>query len=71
MLFNEIEGFTEEVVEMADKSGAYIESVLALCEKYNIEPQVAAKMLSKPIIEKIEREGISANILPQVPSLPV
>ena len=71
MLFNEIEGFTEEVVAMAEKSGSYIESVLVLCEKYNIEPQVAAKMLSKPIIEKIEREGISANILPQVPSLPV
>jgi len=71
MLFKEIEGFTEEVVEMAEKSGSYIESVIALCDKYNIEPQVAAKMLSKPIIEKIEREGISANILPQVPSLPV
>ena len=71
MLFKEIEGFTEEVVEMAEKSGSYIESVIALCDKYNIEPQVAAKMLSKPIIEKIEREGISSNILPQVPSLPV
>ena len=71
MLFKEIEGFTEEVVEMAEKSGSYIESVIALCDKYNIEPQVAAKMLSKPVIEKIEREGISANILPQVPSLPV
>ena len=71
MLIKEIEGFTEEVVEMAEKSGSYIESVIALCDKYNIEPQVAAKMLSKPIIEKIEREGISANILPQVPSLPV
>ena len=71
MLFKEIEGFTEEVVLMAEKSGSYIESVLSLCEKYNIEPQVAAKMLSKPIIEKIEREGMSANILPQVPSLPV
>jgi len=71
MLFKEIEGFTEEVVEMAEKSGSYIEAVLELCEKYNIEPQVAAKMLSKPIIEKIEREGMSTNILPQVPSLPV
>ncbi len=71
MLFKEIEGFTEEVVEIAEKSGSYIEAVLELCEKYNIEPQVAAKMLSKPIIEKIEREGMSTNILPQVPSLPV
>ncbi len=71
MLFKEIEGFTEEVVEIAEKSGSYIEAVLELCEKHNIEPQVAAKMLSKPIIEKIEREGMSTNILPQVPSLPV
>ena len=71
MLFKEIEGFTEEVVEMAEKTGSYIEAVLELCEKHNIEPQVAAKMLSKPIIEKIEREGMSANILPQVSSLPV
>ena len=71
MLFKEIEGFTEEVVKMAEKTGSYIEAVLELCEKHNIEPQVAAKMLSKPIIEKIEREGMSANILPQVSSLPV
>jgi hypothetical protein len=71
MLFNEIEGFAEEVVELADKTGSYIDSVLELCIKYNIEPQVAAKMLSKPLIEKIEREGRLTNILPQVPSLPV
>ena len=28
MLFNEIEGFAEEVVELADKTGSYIDSVL-------------------------------------------
>lgn len=49
----------------------YIESVLAVCEEMGIDPEQAAKYLSKPIIEKIRAEGESINLLPTTPKLPV
>ena len=70
MLFQEIEGsFAEEVEKLASTTGSYIDSVIQLCENYNIEPQVAAKMLTKPIVEKIEAEGRESNSLPKVSTL--
>ena len=72
MLFQEIEGsFAEEVEKLASTTGSYIDSVIELCENYNIEPQVAAKMLTKPIVEKIEAEGRESNSLPKVSTLPI
>ena len=72
MLFQEIEGsFAEEVEKLASNTGSYIDSVIELCEKYNIEPQVAAKMLTRPIVEKIEAEGRESNSLPKVSTLPI
>tara|TARA_R110001583_G_scaffold75902_2_gene208466 strand:- start:1780 stop:1998 length:219 start_codon:yes stop_codon:yes gene_type:complete len=72
MLFQEIEGsFAEEVEKLASTTGSYIDSVIQLCENYNIEPQVAAKMLTKPIVEKIEAEGRESNSLPKVSTLPI
>jgi len=44
---------------------SYIDAVIAVCEKYGIEPQVGAKFLSKPIIEKIKAEGQELNLLPK------
>ena len=43
----------------------YIDAILFACEKFEIEPQAAAKFLSKPIIEKIEEEGRKFNMLPK------
>jgi hypothetical protein len=45
--------------------------VLAVFERFGIEPQVAAKFLSKPIIEKIKAEGQELNLLPKKTRLPV
>ena len=45
--------------------GEYIDAVLYICEKSNIEPKVAARYLSKPIIEKIGTEGRDMNLLPK------
>jgi hypothetical protein len=50
---------------------SYIDAVIAVCERYGIEPQVAAKFLSKPIIEKIKAEGQELNLLPKNTKLPV
>jgi len=43
----------------------YIDAILLSCENFDIEPQVAAKFLPKPIIEKIEQEGRKFNMLPK------
>lgn len=72
MLYKEIEeSFLEELEQMAIETGSYIDSVLELCEKYNIEPNVAAKLITRPIKEKIEKEGRESNLLPSVSTLPV
>ena len=50
----------------------YIDSIIMVCEDFEIEPNVAAKFLPKPLIEKIEEEGKRFNMLPKNTSkLPV
>ena len=63
--------FCNEVEQMALKCGSYIEAVLLVCENIEIEPAVAAKLLSLPLIEKIQAEGINFNLLPKKSELPV
>ena len=56
---------------IARHKNGYIESILAVCEELGIDPEQAAKYLSKPIIEKIRAEGESINLLPSTPKLPI
>jgi hypothetical protein len=64
--------FPREVENHVKKySVSYIDGVLAVCERFGIEPQVAAKFLNKPIIEKIKAEGQELNLLPKKSRLPV
>jgi len=64
--------FPKEVETHVEKYGvSYIDAVIAVCERFGIEPQVAAKFLSKPIIEKIKAEGQELNLLPKKSKLPV
>jgi len=66
------EVFSKEVEKYVLKNGGdYIDAVLEVCEKYNMEPQLAAKFLSQPIIEKLHVEGQKTNILPNTAKLPV
>jgi len=74
MIFEENveEIFSKDVENHVIKNGGgYIDAVLELCEKHNIEPQLAAKFLSKPIVEKLHLEGQKTNILPRSSKLPV
>lgn len=64
--------FPKEVENhVANHAVSYIDAVLAVCEQFGIEPQVAAKFLSKPIIEKIKAEGQGLNLLPKKSKLPL
>ena len=65
-LFTNEEDISYQVeLYVRQNGGEYIDAVLYICEKYNIESKVAAKYLSKPIIEKIEVEGTEMNLLPK------
>lgn len=64
--------FPKEVENHVLKYGvSYIDAVLAVSERYGIEPNIAAKFLSKPIVEKIRAEGQDMNLLPKKTKLPI
>ena len=72
MIFEDSDNFASQVEDFVrNNGGGYIEAVLELCEKNNIEPQVAAKFLTQPIIEKLENEGQESNLLPKGARLPL
>tara|TARA_Y100000034_G_scaffold120662_1_gene163856 strand:+ start:485 stop:712 length:228 start_codon:yes stop_codon:yes gene_type:complete len=56
--------FVKSVEDYVKKNGGtYIDAILTICEGFEIEPQIAAKFLTKPIIEKVAVEGIDINLL--------
>jgi len=71
MLTNKIETtdlntLSTEVEKIAlTNGGIYIDAVISVCENHNIDPVIASKFLSKPIVEKIKIEGQKVNLLPK------
>jgi len=57
---NEFIKYIENIV--LDGESGYIAAVIMACEEYEVEPKAAAKFLTKPIIEKIEKEGREYNM---------
>lgn len=50
--------------EVAKRKDGYMDAVLSLCEKLNLDPKYVAKHLSPPITEKIQAEAAALNLLP-------
>ena len=74
MLFNKDaqKKFIKQIESIVEKENSYMDAVLFVCEENNIEPNFAAKYLTRPIIEKIEKEGMEYNLLPKKSSkLPI
>ena len=64
--------FTSLVEEYVYKHDTpYIEAVVGVCEKRDIDPGHVAPLLSKSIKDKIEAEAISLKFLPEVNALPL
>ena len=58
--------FSKEIEHQIEtKKCSYIDSVLFLCEKYNIEPESVKPLITKPIKEKLEAELRERNLLPK------
>jgi hypothetical protein len=63
--------FCSAVLEHAqDDNLGYIEAVIHVSEEFGFGPEMGAKLLSKPIIEKIRIEGEDINLLPKMSQLP-
>jgi hypothetical protein len=50
---------------------SYLDAVVNICESKDIPVESIAKILSKPIIEKIQQEGQDLNFLPKTSKLPI
>jgi hypothetical protein len=57
--------FSKEIEELCknQKDGMYIDAILELCEKHGIEPESVAKLVTKPIREKLKMEFESRNMI--------
>jgi len=51
------------------KDTTYMEVIVDLCERHGIEPEAAAKLLSKPLKERLRAEGQKYNMLKKDPKL--
>jgi hypothetical protein len=70
-MFDELEKtFSTKVEDRVKETGeGYMEAVNLLCEELELEQELVAKYLSKPIIERIKAEAQRINLLPRGPQL--
>lgn len=47
------------------QKNSYMNVILDLCEKHEIDPEDVKKFLSAPVIEKIEGEAMLLNLIPR------
>lgn len=61
------------IIETMVKDGAstYMEAILDYCEKHEMEPDMIAPLISKPLKEKIEVDARELNFLPKIATLPI
>jgi len=52
-------------------SMSYLDAIVWLCEKNNIEIEDIKKYLNLPIVEQLEKEAMDLNIIPKVNTLDV
>ena len=64
-LCREIEKYVEKW------KSTYIDAIIAICESNEIPLESASKILTKPLIEKIQQEGQDLNFLPKNSKLPI
>lgn len=50
---------------------SYIDSIISICEANEIPIESVSKILTKPILEKIQQEGQELNFLPKTSKLPI
>lgn len=60
------EEFSKKVENVvSEKTVSYIDAVIEVLEEQSLDFSAVNKLLSKPIIEKLQKEGIELNLLPK------
>jgi hypothetical protein len=49
-----------------ETNSSYIDAVVHFFEEYSYDFSIAPKLLTQPLLEKIEEEGRSLNLLPKI-----
>lgn len=64
-IINFEETFTKEIEELCKtrRDGRYIDAVLEICERHGIEPESIAKLVNKPLREKLRVEFEQMNMI--------
>ena len=58
------EEFSKKVENrVANKKATYLETIIDLQEEYGLDYSLIAKLLSQPLIEKLECEGRNINVI--------
>jgi transcription elongation factor GreA-like protein len=60
-----------EAIIAKSKRVSTIETVLNMCEKHNVDPEIVAGFLPQTIKDMIESEGREYNLLPKKQRLPL
>jgi len=64
--------FCRQIEKYVEEWGvSYMHAVISVCESKDIPVESVGKILSKPIIEKIQQEGQELNFLPKSSKLPI
>jgi hypothetical protein len=58
------EKFSNKVIERVKNTGlSFMDSVLEITEEMGLDPSASGKLLTKPIVEKIQQEAKSLHLL--------
>ena len=64
----EQENFSKQVENyVLQNGGTYLDAVICICEKTNVSPELAGKMISQPLKEKLQMEATRLNYNINVP----
>tara|TARA_B110000908_G_C10228445_1_gene439262 strand:- start:1620 stop:1841 length:222 start_codon:yes stop_codon:yes gene_type:complete len=65
--------YVEDLMFASRGSVTYLDAILEICNRYEIDPLDVSKLLSKPITEKVQNEAQQARLLkvPPMNTLPI
>lgn len=65
--------FATIVQEYIDQrmAGNYLDAIMLYCQKHQMEPEVAANLIGKPLKAKIAANARELNLIPKTGKLPI
>ena len=65
-------GFVREVERQVNENGkSYMQTILDLCEHYDIQPELTSELITPRMKSHLRREGADLHLLPMHSEVPV